>query len=98
MNDIFERMTREELDSYAKDGSLPLWFVKAVGATKSNSQEGKIVKNQGDKIPLSATDSMPGPGGFPLGSTESRAAARRRVQLLLESRVKNTVLILGLEL
>jgi hypothetical protein len=38
-NDLFERMTREELDSYAKDGSLPLWFVKAVGATESRSPE-----------------------------------------------------------
>ena len=47
MNDIFERMTREELDSYAKDGSLPLWFVKAVGATKSNSQEGENSEESG---------------------------------------------------
>ncbi len=37
--DLFERMTREELDSYAKDGSLPLWFVKAVSATESRSPE-----------------------------------------------------------
>jgi hypothetical protein len=39
LNDMFQRMTREELDAYAKDGSLPLWFVKAVGATGSSSQE-----------------------------------------------------------
>jgi hypothetical protein len=39
MNDMFERMTREELALYAKDGSLPLWFVNAVGATETQSQE-----------------------------------------------------------
>ncbi len=54
------------------------------------------MKNQRDKIPLPATDSTPGPGAFPLGSIESRAAARARVQHSLESRIKTTFLILGL--
>jgi hypothetical protein len=39
VNDLFERMTREELAVYAKDGSLPIWFSKAVGATQSYSQK-----------------------------------------------------------
>jgi hypothetical protein len=42
LNDMFERMTREELDAYAKDGSLPLGFVKAVGATEPRSQKNEI--------------------------------------------------------
>jgi hypothetical protein len=33
LNELFERMTREELDAYARDGNLPDWFVEAVGAT-----------------------------------------------------------------
>ena len=40
-NELFERMTLEELSVYAKDGSLPLWFAKAVGATETQSQENK---------------------------------------------------------
>jgi hypothetical protein len=42
MNALFERMTREELDAYARDGKLPDWFVEAVGATNvdtSNEDE-----------------------------------------------------------
>lgn len=42
MNVLFERMTREELDAYARDGKLPDWFVEAVGATNvdtSNEDE-----------------------------------------------------------
>jgi hypothetical protein len=26
MNDLFERMTRAELEAYARDGELPDWF------------------------------------------------------------------------
>jgi hypothetical protein len=54
------------------------------------------MKNQRDKISLPATDSMPGPGEFPLGSVESRAAARRRVQHSLKHSLKTTILSLGL--
>jgi hypothetical protein len=38
MNDLFERMTREELAVYAKEGRLPPWFAKAVGATQTYSK------------------------------------------------------------
>jgi len=41
MNELFEEMTREELDTYAKDGSLPEWFTQTVGATPAHSQEGQ---------------------------------------------------------
>jgi hypothetical protein len=53
------------------------------------------MKNQKHKSPLPATDSMPGPGEFPLGSVESRAAARVRVQKSLEGRVRETFLLIG---
>ena len=33
MNQLFDRMTTEELEAYARDGSLPEWFRGAVGAT-----------------------------------------------------------------
>jgi hypothetical protein len=40
MNELFDRMTKEELDAYARDGSLPEWFASAVGATGGDSQGG----------------------------------------------------------
>ena len=39
LNDLFDRMTLEELETYAKDGTLPHWFNRAVGATPVNSSE-----------------------------------------------------------
>jgi hypothetical protein len=39
VNDLFERMTREELAVYAKEGRLPPWFAKAVSATQTYSQK-----------------------------------------------------------
>jgi hypothetical protein len=54
------------------------------------------MKNQEHKRLLPATDSLPKPGEFLLGSMESRAAARARLQHLLESRVKTTFLIVGI--
>jgi hypothetical protein len=41
MNELFEEMTREELDTYAKDGTLPAWFTQTVGATPAHSKEGQ---------------------------------------------------------
>jgi len=40
MNALFDRMTREELDAYARDGSLPDCFAKVVGTTANDSPEG----------------------------------------------------------
>ena len=39
LNELFERMTREELETYAREGTLPDWFSQAVAATPSDSQE-----------------------------------------------------------
>jgi hypothetical protein len=39
LNELFERMTREELETYAKDGSLPDWFTETVGATPVHGQD-----------------------------------------------------------
>jgi hypothetical protein len=41
LNELFERMTGEEMEAYAKDGSLPAWFEQTVGATDSNSRGGQ---------------------------------------------------------
>jgi hypothetical protein len=41
MNDLFERMSVEELESYAQSGALPGWFRATVGATEGNSHEGR---------------------------------------------------------
>jgi hypothetical protein len=39
LNELFERMSREELETYAREGRLPGWFTAAVGATSPESQE-----------------------------------------------------------
>jgi hypothetical protein len=39
MNDLFERMTTEELEAYAQHGTLPGWFRATVGATAVDSQQ-----------------------------------------------------------
>lgn len=41
LNELFERMTREELEAYARDGTLPEWFANTVGATGPHSQDGE---------------------------------------------------------
>ena len=33
LNDLFERMSAEELKTYAREGALPAWFTEAVDAT-----------------------------------------------------------------
>ncbi len=39
LNDLFARMSTEELETYAREGTLPDWFTKIAGATASDSQE-----------------------------------------------------------
>jgi hypothetical protein len=43
MNALFDRMSAGELETYAKEGTLPLWFTDLVGvtATPLDSQEDK---------------------------------------------------------
>jgi hypothetical protein len=33
LNELFERMTQEELEVYARDGQLPIWFTQTVVAS-----------------------------------------------------------------
>jgi hypothetical protein len=40
LNDLFDRMTAEELDAYAKDGTLPPWFTHVVSTTRRQGPEG----------------------------------------------------------
>ena len=39
LNELFDRMSREELETYARDGKLPDWFTQTVGATPTDSQD-----------------------------------------------------------
>jgi len=39
MREIFDRMTRDELDSYARTGKLPSWAPELVSATRFDSNE-----------------------------------------------------------
>ena len=82
LNQLFDRMTREEMEAYAIDGQLPPWFEHAVGATRNDSHDdpdrGKPLSCKNNDDILGAT--VLGPGDFPLGSPESRMAARIRLQ------------------
>ena len=39
LNELFEQMTREELEAYARDGTLPDWFSRTMGATGLHSHD-----------------------------------------------------------
>jgi hypothetical protein len=39
LNELFERMNEQELEAYARDGTLPAWFTATVGATASDGQK-----------------------------------------------------------
>ena len=39
-HDLFDRMNRAELEAYARDGVLPEWFTRAMGATTPHGPEG----------------------------------------------------------
>ena len=41
LNDMFARMTNDEMDRYATKGELPEWFTSVVGATAKDSQRGE---------------------------------------------------------
>jgi hypothetical protein len=41
LNELFERMTRDEMVAYAEHGTLPAWFEHTLGATGSDSQGGE---------------------------------------------------------
>jgi hypothetical protein len=40
LNELFERMSREELETYARDGTLPGWFTQMTSATVAHAQRG----------------------------------------------------------
>ena len=37
LNGLFEKMTAQELEAYAQNGTLPAWFTATVGATAGDS-------------------------------------------------------------
>jgi hypothetical protein len=39
LHDLFERMTQDELEGYARDGRLPGWFPQTVSATPPGGEE-----------------------------------------------------------
>jgi hypothetical protein len=39
LNELFERMSRDELEAYAKEGTLPDWFAETVGATRTDTSD-----------------------------------------------------------
>ena len=41
LNELFQRMSVEELEAYAQEGTLPDWFTSIVSATPADGQEDK---------------------------------------------------------
>jgi hypothetical protein len=41
INELFDRMTRDELEVYAKDAKLPDWFTQSLGTAQEHSQDGQ---------------------------------------------------------
>ena len=48
LNDLFDRMSKEELEKYARDGELPDWFARPVGGIPGYSPkiEGGLEMNR----------------------------------------------------
>jgi hypothetical protein len=44
LNELFDRMTPQEMENYAATGTLPTWFERTLGATPTNSQGGSNVQ------------------------------------------------------
>jgi type IV pilus biogenesis protein CpaD/CtpE len=44
LNELFDRMTPQEMENYAANGTLPTWFERTLGATPTNSQGGSNVQ------------------------------------------------------
>ena len=44
MNELFDRMSKDELEKYARDGELPGWFTQTASVTACNTQEGEDVE------------------------------------------------------
>ena len=44
LNELFARMGKEELEAYAKDGTLPGWFTELVGATQAGSRDAETIE------------------------------------------------------
>lgn len=82
LNQLFDRMTREEMEAYAKDGQLPPWFERALGATGMDSHDDsarrQTLEQQDNSEILGAT--ILGPGDFPLSSPESRRDRQDRAR------------------
>jgi hypothetical protein len=38
LNELFDRMTQEEMETYAKEGTLPTWFERTLGAIGTDSR------------------------------------------------------------
>jgi len=43
MNELWERMSNQELEAYAQTGTLPEWFKTTVGATEDESHQRLVV-------------------------------------------------------
>jgi hypothetical protein len=43
LNQLFERMTTQELEAYAKTGDLPDWFDATIGGTSEESRKKRLI-------------------------------------------------------
>ncbi len=57
LNELFERMTQQELEAYAQDGTLPTWFSDTTGMIAVGNQP-KKVRSPYHRLSATATDSQ----------------------------------------
>src|SRR5437763_9390696 len=86
LNALFEKMTAQELEVYAQNGATRVVHGNGGRNSQQRSEGVKTMDKGGEGCVLPATKSRARPAEFPLGSLESRAAARA----LLASQVNQT--------
>ena len=82
LNELFARMTREEMLKYAEEGTLPTWFERTMVQQLLTVAEDQMYSKPSDRRGVERLQgaTVLGPADFPIGSPESRAAARLRLQ------------------
>ena len=71
--ELFMRMTQEERETFARDGSLPNWMLDTKAATPLDIPEGEVDENKGCTHEKAATVSSPRPEDSSVGLTASGA-------------------------
>ena len=45
LNELFDKMSQDELEAYARDGKLPAWFSETVGISRATPDDSQVAGN-----------------------------------------------------